>query len=61
MAGRLHIAPFDISQLLPDLATDTPLVTGANLAPRRMLSGIRLEAGRLRLGQLFWGLTPPWL
>ncbi|MBF7052788.1 SOS response-associated peptidase [Halomonas sp. KAO] len=61
MAGRLHIAPIDISQLVPDLVMETPLLTGANLAPRRMLSGIRLEAGRPRLGQLFWGLTPPWL
>ncbi|TDB01264.1 SOS response-associated peptidase [Halomonas marinisediminis] len=61
MAGRLHIAPIDISQLVPDLVMETPLLTGANLAPRRMLSGIRLDAGRPRLGQLFWGLTPPWL
>ncbi|MEQ5800775.1 SOS response-associated peptidase [Halomonas sp. H10-9-1] len=61
MAGRLHIAPIDFSQLLPDLAMDMPQVSSANLAPRRMLSGIRLEAGRMRLGRLFWGLTPPWL
>ncbi|MDR5900627.1 SOS response-associated peptidase [Halomonas icarae] len=61
MAGRLHIAPIDISQLVPDLVMETPLLTGANLAPRRMLSGIRLDAGRPRLEQLFWGLTPPWL
>lgn len=61
MAGRLHIAPIDFSQLLPDLVMDMPQVTSANLAPRRMLSGIRLEAGRPHLGRLFWGLTPPWL
>lgn len=61
MAGRLHIAPVDISQLMPDLVMETPLLTGANLAPRRLLSGIRLVAGRPRLARLFWGLTPPWL
>ncbi|QTF93287.1 SOS response-associated peptidase [Halomonas sp. BM-2019] len=61
MAGRLHIAPLDLSRLLPDLAVDAPLVTSPNLAPRRLLSGIRLEAGIPRLGRLFWGLTPPWL
>ena len=61
MAGRLHIAPLDLSRLLPDLAVDAPLVTSPNLAPRRMLSAIRLEAGRPHLGRQFWGLTPPWL
>ncbi len=61
MAGRLHIAPFDPSALLPGLVIDAPLVTSPNLAPRRMLSAIRLEAGEPRLGRLFWGLTPPWL
>ncbi|MFO8046423.1 MAG: SOS response-associated peptidase [Halomonas sp.] len=61
MAGRLHIAPLDLARLLPALTVDAPLVTSPNLAPRRMLSAIRLEAGRLRLGRLFWGLTPPWL
>ncbi|MDN3521285.1 SOS response-associated peptidase [Halomonas ramblicola] len=61
MAGRLHIAPLDSDALLPELAVDAPLVTSPNLAPRRMISAIRLEAGRPRLGRLFWGLTPPWL
>ncbi len=61
MAGRLHIAPFDLARLLPELTVDAPLVTSPNMAPRRMLSAIRLEAGRLRLSRLFWGLTPPWL
>lgn len=61
MAGRLHIAPLDLARLLPELIIDAPLVTSHNLAPRRMLSAIRLEAGRLRLNRLFWGLTPPWL
>ncbi|WP_373182813.1 SOS response-associated peptidase [Halomonas campaniensis] len=61
MAGRLHIAPLDLAQLMPDLTVDAPLVTSPNLAPRRMLSAIRLEAGVAHLGRLFWGLTPPWL
>ncbi|MFB9146067.1 SOS response-associated peptidase [Halomonas alkalicola] len=61
MAGRLHIAPLDLERLLPGLVIDAPLVTSPNLAPRRMLSAIRLEAGVPRLGRLFWGLTPPWL
>lgn len=61
MAGRLHIAPLDLAQLMPDLTVDAPLVTSTNLAPRRMLSAIRLEAGHPHLGRLFWGLTPPWL
>lgn len=61
MAGRLHIAPIDLPHLLPGLAIDAPLLTSPNLAPRQMLSAIRLEAGRPRLGRLFWGLTPPWL
>ncbi len=61
MAGRLHIAPIDLRALLPDLAEDAPLVRSPNLAPRRMLSAIRLEAGTPCLGRLFWGLTPPWL
>lgn len=61
MAGRLHIAPLDPAALLPNLAVDAPLVISPNLAPRRMISAIRLEAGRPRLGRLFWGLTPPWL
>ncbi len=61
MAGRLYIAPLDLARLLPELIIDAPLVASHNLAPRRMLSAIRLEAGRLRLSRLFWGLTPPWL
>ncbi|TDO01124.1 MULTISPECIES: SOS response-associated peptidase [Halomonas] len=61
MAGRLHIAPLDLERLLPELVADTPLITGANLAPRRPLSILRLEGGRLRLVNAFWGLTPPWL
>src|SRR5690554_3959100 len=61
MTGRLHIAPIDLPHLLPELAIDAPLLTSPNLAPRQMLSAIRLEARRPRLGRLFWGLTPPWL
>lgn len=61
MAGRLHIASLDLECLLPGLEVDAPLVTSPNLAPRRPLSAIRLEADRLHLSRLFWGLTPPWL
>lgn len=61
MAGRLYIPPLDLERLMPGLAIDVPPVTGANLAPRRPLSIIRLEAGRPRLTRAFWGLTPPWL
>lgn len=61
MAGRLHIAPLELERLLPDLVAETALITGANLAPRRPLSMLRLEGGRLRLVSAFWGLTPPWL
>lgn len=61
MAGRLHIASLDLECLLPGLELDAPLVTSPNLAPRRPLSAIRLEADRLHLSRLFWGLTPPWL
>ncbi|MGM0982806.1 MAG: SOS response-associated peptidase [Pseudomonadota bacterium] len=61
MAGRLYIAPLDLERLLPDLVAETTLTTGANLAPRRPLSILRLEGGRLRLVNAFWGLTPPWL
>ncbi|MEQ6918628.1 SOS response-associated peptidase [Halomonas aquatica] len=61
MAGRLHIAPIDLERLLPDLVAETELITGTNLAPRRPLSIVRLEAGRPRLATAFWGLTPPWL
>lgn len=61
MAGRLHIASLDLERLLPGLGVDSPLVTSPNLAPRRPLSAIRLEADRPCLSRLFWGLTPPWL
>jgi len=61
MAGRLHIAPLALERLLPDLVAETRLITGANLAPRRPLSMLRLEDGRPRLVNAFWGLTPPWL
>ncbi|PRY70787.1 SOS response-associated peptidase [Halomonas ventosae] len=61
MAGRLYIAPLELERLLPDLVAETTPITGANLAPRRPLSIVRLEGGRLRLVNAFWGLTPPWL
>ena len=61
MAGRLYIPPLDLPRLMPELRVDEAPITGVNLAPRRPLSIIRLEAGRPRLGNVFWGLTPPWL
>lgn len=61
MAGRLHIAPIELDRLLTDLTAETTLITGANLAPRRPLSILRLEGGQPRLVNAFWGLTPPWL
>ncbi|MCG6658272.1 SOS response-associated peptidase [Halomonas campisalis] len=61
MAGRLFIPPLDAARLLPDLRLDAPLVTATNLAPRRPLSIIRLDAGTACLTRAFWGLTPPWL
>ncbi|MCL7939502.1 SOS response-associated peptidase [Halomonas sp. ATCH28] len=61
MAGRLHIAPLELERLLPELIAETTPITGANLAPRRPLSIVRLEGGRPRLVNAFWGLTPPWL
>ncbi|MFQ3786691.1 SOS response-associated peptidase [Halomonas sp. A29] len=61
MAGRLYIPPLDMVRLLPELRQETPLLTATNLAPRRPLSHIRLEAGRASLSQVFWGLTPSWL
>jgi putative SOS response-associated peptidase YedK len=61
MAGRLYIPPLDLIRLLPDLSVDETPITGVNLAPRRPLSMIRLDTGRPRLCQAFWGLTPPWL
>ncbi|WP_111412823.1 SOS response-associated peptidase [Billgrantia lactosivorans] len=61
MAGRLYIPPLDTARLLPDLRQETPLLTATNLAPRRPVSHIRLEAGRATLARVFWGLTPAWL
>lgn len=61
MAGRLYIASIDLARLLPDLVLDAPLVTSANLAPRRPISALRQDAGRTHLARFFWGLTPPWL
>ncbi|RCV89099.1 SOS response-associated peptidase [Billgrantia montanilacus] len=61
MAGRLFIPPLDLARLLPDLCQDAPLITAANLSPRRPVSHIRLEGGIARLSPVFWGLTPPWL
>ncbi|MGC3875109.1 SOS response-associated peptidase [Halomonas sp. GXIMD04776] len=61
MAGRLHITSLSLDGLLPRLAVDQPLNTSPNLAPRRPLSIIRLEQGRPKLVDAFWGLTPPWL
>ncbi|GGY08212.1 DUF159 family protein [Litchfieldella qijiaojingensis] len=61
MAGRLYIAPLDLSPALPDLVSETPLMTSANQAPRSPLSIIRLDRGRPHLVTAFWGLTPPWL
>ncbi|MBB3142739.1 SOS response-associated peptidase [Halomonas organivorans] len=61
MAGRLYIPPLDLERLLPGLIADDTPITGVNLAPRRPLSMIRLEAGRPRMCHAFWGLTPPWL
>jgi putative SOS response-associated peptidase YedK len=61
MAGRLHITSLDVERLLPDLVIDASLVTSPNLAPRRPVAAVRLEAGRPHLSRLFWGLTPPWL
>lgn len=61
MAGRLHIAPLPLDDLLPGLDLTQPLRTSPNLAPRHPLSMIRLEHDSLRLVNAFWGLTPPWL
>ncbi|AMD02334.1 SOS response-associated peptidase [Halomonas chromatireducens] len=61
MAGRLFIPTLDLARLLPDLCHDAPLITAANLSPRRPVSQIRLEGGSVRLSPVFWGLTPPWL
>ncbi|WP_106479022.1 SOS response-associated peptidase [Phytohalomonas tamaricis] len=61
MAGRLHIAPFDLHALLPELDAEAGLITSPNLAPRHRLAIIRHEAGHSRLAHAFWGLTPSWL
>ena len=61
MAGRLYIPPLDLDCLLPQLQQETPLLTGVNIAPRRFVSQIRLEAGKASLSRAFWGLTPAWL
>lgn len=61
MAGRLHIAPLDLANQLPDLDNQTALSTSPNRAPRQPLSIVRREAGGPCLVTTFWGLTPPWL
>ena len=61
MAGRLYIPPLNLERLLPGLQQQTPLLTHANMAPRRFVSHIRQEEGVLCLNQAFWGLTPAWL
>ncbi|PMR76251.1 SOS response-associated peptidase [Billgrantia endophytica] len=61
MAGRLFIPSLDTERLLPGLRHDAPLITAANLSPRRPISHIRLEGGAMCLDRAFWGLTPPWL
>ncbi|MCE8022547.1 SOS response-associated peptidase [Billgrantia aerodenitrificans] len=61
MAGRLYIPQLDLARLLPGLRQETPLLTGANVAPRRTLTHIRLEADRTCTRPVFWGLTPAWL
>ncbi|MGQ4878337.1 SOS response-associated peptidase [Billgrantia sp. LNSP4103-1] len=61
MAGRLYIPPLEMARLLPELRQAAPLLTAANLAPRRPVSHIRMEAGTACLSQVFWGLTPSWL
>ncbi|MBW6390410.1 SOS response-associated peptidase [Billgrantia antri] len=61
MAGRLYIPPLDLGRLLPELHQESPLLASANLAPRRPVSHVRLEAGRTCLARAFWGLTPSWL
>jgi putative SOS response-associated peptidase YedK len=61
MAGRLYIPQLDIARWLPGLCQEAPLLTGANVAPRRMLTHIRREADRACTRPVFWGLTPAWL
>ncbi|MCO7216434.1 MULTISPECIES: SOS response-associated peptidase [unclassified Halomonas] len=61
MTGRLYIPARAIETALDDLDAPAQAISGVNMAPRRPLSIIRLEAGRPTLGIGFWGLTPPWL
>src|SRR5690554_8103643 len=61
MAGRLYIPPLDPERLLPGLQLQAPLLTAANMAPRRFISQIRLEDDIPCPSQAFWGLTPAWL
>ncbi|MBN8411908.1 SOS response-associated peptidase [Halomonas denitrificans] len=61
MTGRLYIPARAIEHALDDLDAPVQAISGVNMAPRRPLSIIRLEAGRFTLGTGFWGLTPPWL
>lgn len=61
MAGRLYIPALDLARALPTLRYEAPLLTAVNLAPRRPVSHIRLEAGQACLTPVFWGLTPSWL
>ncbi len=61
MAGRLYIPPLEMDGLLPELRQEAPLLSAANMAPRRPVSHIRLEAGAACLSRVFWGLTPSWL
>lgn len=61
MAGRLYIPPFDLDALLPDLWQAQDTITSPNMAPRRPVSILRQEGGRIVALNAFWGLTPPWL
>ncbi|MCE8032929.1 MAG: SOS response-associated peptidase [Halomonas sp.] len=61
MAGRLYIPSLDMARLLPELRHEAPLLTATNLAPRRPVSHVKLEAGAACLTRVFWGLTPSWL
>lgn len=61
MTGRLYIPAGCIELSIPDIYMPTSIISGVNMAPRRPLSVIRLEAARPTLGEVFWGLTPPWL
>lgn len=61
MAGRLYIPPLNLERLLPGLQQQAPLLTAANMAPRRFMSQIRQVHDALCLSEAFWGLTPAWL